>query len=96
VVEVVSRQRARIDLRLDPEARAAHLRVHALHAPGPDAPPLTAIGFHAEPAHGTLVLDVRIPDRQPPGLYSGVVVDAETNDPGGTLTVRIAAEPAGP
>ncbi|WP_139559180.1 hypothetical protein [Methylotetracoccus oryzae] len=96
VVEVLSRQHARIDLRLDPELRTTALRVHALHAPGPDAPPLTAITLRFEPAHGTLVLDVRIPDRQVPGLYSGVVVDAETNDPAGTLTVRVAAEPSVP
>ena len=88
-VEIQSRHRTRVDLQLDPGAQFRPLRVHALHAPLPGAPPLTALSFRGEPS-GVPLLAVSIPDHQPAGLYSGLVVDAETNEPAGTLTVHIA------
>jgi len=92
-IEIVSRHRTRVDLRLDAGTHLRALRVHALHAPDPNAPPLTAITFR--PDRGTALLAVSVPDPQPAGLYSGVVVDAESNEPVGTLTLLIAgsAEP---
>jgi hypothetical protein len=37
------------------------------------------------------VLRVNIPDRQPPGLYSGVVADGRTGEPYGTLTIKVGS-----
>jgi hypothetical protein len=37
-----------------------------------------------------LVLTVDIPSDQPPGVYTGAVVDSRTNAAGGTLSVTVA------
>jgi hypothetical protein len=37
-----------------------------------------------------LVLKVNVPGDQPPGTYTGAIVDSSTNAPGGTLSVTVA------
>lgn len=64
-------------------------RVHALHGPDPSVAPLTDLAFVVDGRPPNLLLRLRVPERQPPGLYTGVVVDAATNAPLGTLTVRV-------
>jgi hypothetical protein len=77
-----------LDLRAD--ANAATLGTPGLHALNGDAAPLTEIAF-ARGARGQMPgLTVRIPDEQPPGTYTGVVVDRETNEPRGTLSIRLS------
>ena len=38
----------------------------------------------------SLILTVNVPDGQPPGTYTGVIVDSRTNEAGGTLSVTVA------
>lgn len=64
-------------------------RVHALHALEPGVPPLAGVEFAGEA--GARVLRVVVAESQPAGTYSGVVVDAASNEPCGTLSVRIGA-----
>jgi hypothetical protein len=37
-----------------------------------------------------LVLTVNVPGDQPPGIYTGAIVDSSTNEAGGTLSVTVA------
>lgn len=94
-IEIASRHRTRVDLRLHPNARLQHLHAHALHPSGSTVPPVTGIAFRPDRGSGQLVLEVSIPDHQPAGVYSGIVVDGESNEPVGSLTLRVIA-PAAP
>lgn len=88
-IEVSSRQRARVNLNLPAGGCGYVPAAHALYAADPGIPPLTQVVFRHDPACTVPVLAVEIPDLQPPGLYTGVVVDQATNEPKGTLSVRI-------
>lgn len=89
VVEVRSRRRVRVALEMRRRgAPDTAPRVHALHALAPGAPPVAGVRF-ADGVDGDPVLQVDIDDAQPAGTYSGVVVDASTNVPCGTLSVVV-------
>lgn len=88
-IEMASTRRTRVTLNLPPQPDACVPAVHALYAGDPSFPPLTQVEFRIEPATSAPILTVGIPDDQPAALYSGVVVDRESNEPKGTLSVRI-------
>jgi hypothetical protein len=71
-----------LDLRSTPNAM---LSVLALRAADDSKPPLADIAFHDGAARP--VLRIKIPAGQPADTYSGVVVDARTHQPRGTLCV---------
>jgi len=89
VFEVSSSYRTQVMLKLARASRTLLPHVHALHAPDPAIPPLTSVRFSMEPATGVAMLHVDIPDRQSPATYTGVVVDRTTNEPCGTLCIRL-------
>ena len=64
-------------------------RVHALHAADPALPPLTDVRFTIDAAQPEPVLQLVIADEHPAATYTGVVVDGSTNEPRGTLSVRL-------
>jgi hypothetical protein len=88
-VEVSSSRRTQVMLKLPRVSRTLLPHVHALHAPDPAIPPLTNVRFSMEPATGVAMLHVDIPDWQSPATYTGVVVDRTTNEPCGTLCIRL-------
>jgi hypothetical protein len=88
-VEVSSSYRTQVTLKLARVSRTSLPHVHALHAPDPAIPPLTNVRFSMEPATGVAMLHVDIPDRQSPATYTGVVVDRATNEPCGTVCIRL-------
>jgi hypothetical protein len=55
-----------------------------------DKPRITGVGLETVPDEERLVLRLRIPSEQPPGIYSGIILDERTSLPRGTLTVRLA------
>ncbi|MCP3144096.1 hypothetical protein [Pyxidicoccus xibeiensis] len=89
-VELESGPRFEVSVELRPRAAGLPLRVHALCATGPDAPPLTHVSLEWIPDEARVVVRLRIPEGHPPGTYSGVVVDARTGLPQGTVYVRLA------
>ena len=89
-IEIASARRAQVTLDLPPRPPYTPL-VHALHAANPAFPPLAAVRFELRPGSATPVLVVEIPDGQPPSTYTGVVVEQETNEPVGTLVIRVLA-----
>jgi hypothetical protein len=88
-IEVVSSCPTTVSLDLR-SATGALLTVPALRAVDDTKPPLTEIGFHGR--EGRSVLRIRIPKGQPADTYSGVIVDAGTHQPKGTLCVSVWEE----
>jgi len=89
-VEVASVRPARVTLDLQPGSAGRALLVHGLHAVDPTATPLTDVAFDMDPSAEMVGVRVRVPEGQAPGLYAGVVVDRETGEPRGTISVRVA------
>jgi hypothetical protein len=89
-VDLQSRQRAEVTVDLRPGSSAGTLQVHDLRAPrGPGR--LTGITATHVASERRVVVTVTVPDDQPVGAYSGLIVDAETNLPRGTIAVRVFA-----
>jgi hypothetical protein len=88
-VEITSSRPIQVMLKLASGSRCYLLAIHALHAHDEAIPPLTDVRFLAEPATAHPMLRVNIPDTQAPATYTGVVVDAATNEPCGTLCIRL-------
>ncbi len=78
-----------LDLR--PAAGEAALEVTDLRAKDPTAAPLTGVTVAAAADPPRTIARVSVPHGQPPGLYTGLVLDAATNLPCGTLAVRVHA-----
>jgi hypothetical protein len=87
-VELVTARPARAWTELHPGAPAFTPLVGALCAAGSDAPPITDVAIEPRPGGG-LSLRVSIAADQPPGTYSGVIVDAATKVPRGTACVHL-------
>lgn len=90
-IEVVSTRPTQVTLDLHPHLEKYSLATYDLRAVDPEKPPLTDITFESSPDPGPVRLRIRVPDGQPPDIYTGVIVDKTTNLPRGTLSVRIAA-----
>lgn len=86
-LEVTSNQPNHIALDLKPFRAPGLLVVPPLRAMNSNRPELRDVEL--DTAKGRCVLRIRIPDQQPPGLYSGVVVDARTGEPCGTLAIQV-------
>jgi hypothetical protein len=89
-VEIASTRPVRVHFDLKPCAAGRPLATHGLRALEIDKPPLTEIAFETDRAGGPVALRLRVPEGQPPGLYTGVVVDQQSGEPLGTLTARLA------
>ncbi len=93
-LELTSTRRTQVKLEIRPQAVKVMPFVHALHAANPDLPPLTGVRFRFDPATAAPVLHIEVPDGHPAGSYMGVVVDSATEEPCGTLSVRVLPNPA--
>lgn len=87
--ELTSGRRTQVKLDIRPGAVKVMPVVHALHAANPDLPPLTGVRFQFDPATAAPVLHIDVADTQPAGTYVGVVLDSATEEPCGTLSVRV-------
>jgi hypothetical protein len=88
-IELASSRKTHVALDIRPTLGKAVPLVHALHAVNPAYPPLTGAHFTLDPEAMAPVLHLAIADAQPAATYSGVIVDGGTNEPCGTLSVRI-------
>ncbi len=89
-LELESPRRTEVSFDLRPRSMGLPLVVHDLRAPESDKPRITGVGLETVPDEERLVLRLRIPADQPPGIYSGIILDERTSLPRGTLTVRLA------
>ena len=94
-LDIASSQPAQVTLEIEPEAEREQLTVYELRCPETRNPPLTDVGLETAKYGRGLQLRLRVPATQPPGLYSGVVVDG-TGNVRGTLSVRIGEAPRAP
>ena len=90
-LDVESSKRTQVSVELKPMAETLPLIVHELRSFDAEQPRLTEVAITAGDADAGegLVVRLRIPDRQPRGVYSGLIVDTRTNLPRGTMTVRV-------
>jgi hypothetical protein len=86
-VDVSATQRVEVSVDLRPAA-ATTLAVHDLRAAEAGAPRIAGVTVERQADERWLVRVV-VPDGQPAGTYSGLIVDRETNLPKGTLAVRV-------
>ena len=91
IVEIASTRMARVTVDLPPHADVPNLAIGGLLALAPGPPPLTEVALAIDPALSRIVVRIRVPDGQPPGVYSGVIVDRTCGEPRGTITLRIDA-----
>jgi hypothetical protein len=89
-LELLSTQPVEVSLDLPPNSDGRQLRVLGLHAVDSDKPGLTDITFSPAKVDGHRKLRVFVPANQPAGSYSGVIVDRDTGELRGTLTVRVS------
>jgi len=89
VIEVASMRPTQVVLDLPSYPDHYTPIVHHLYASDPDLPPLREISFQRDKKSARHVLRLKIPKRHPAAVYTGVIVDKETNSPKGTLSVRI-------
>jgi hypothetical protein len=89
-IELNSRQPVHVLVDLRHGSADLHLVCLGLHAVDSTKPPLTDITLIREPSEVPIKLRIAIPNDQPPGTYSGVIVNRNTGEPHGTLTVSIA------
>jgi hypothetical protein len=89
-IEMISNRPVQVSLDLREGSESLPLVTPGLHAVDPGKAALTDISFAPEPGGASLKLKISIPDTHPPGTYSGVVVNRDTGETHGTLSVRIA------
>ena len=92
-IEVASAQPAEVELDLRPEAAGAALVVHALRCANPATPRMTDVTLDLRSPDDPLTLRIRVPGDQPPGVYTGVILDERTSLTVGTVSVRITPGP---
>jgi hypothetical protein len=90
-IEVASRRPAQVSLDLGPGCETQSLTVLSVNSIDAKKPAITGVRFVPD-VQGRLKLVVRIADDQPSGTYTGVVVDRNSGDTWGTLSIRIAEE----
>jgi hypothetical protein len=88
-IEIASARMARVTIDLAPHATAANLATSGLHAIEPGQPPLKDVAFTIDAPANRPIVRIRVPENQPAGVYNGVIVDKDSGDARGTLTVRI-------
>jgi hypothetical protein len=90
-IEVCSPFRTQVMLNFTDGSRNIVPRAHTLHASDPNICPLAGVSFKTPPASLVPTLLIEIVDAQCPATYTGVIVDELTNEPCGTLCIRLSA-----
>ena len=89
-IEVVSLRPVQVSVELRPNSEPQSLVALGLSAVDSGKPTLKDISLVPDDVAGRIKLRLRIPESQPPGTYSGVIVNRENGETRGTLSVRIA------
>jgi hypothetical protein len=89
-IELQSIHRVQVDLKLPQSSENRSLITLGLRSVDPKMPPLTDIRFVSSKGKEGGKMLVKIPDKQPAGTYSGVVVDHLSGETRGTLTIRVS------
>ncbi len=87
--EIICSRQVQVEFQFFSGADRIAPAVHYLQARDQTIPPLTGVFFTVSQDSKRPALNIPVPEGQPAGTYSGVIVDAATNLPGGTLIVRL-------
>ncbi|MEA2679135.1 MAG: hypothetical protein QOK03_857 [Candidatus Binataceae bacterium] len=90
-IEIASARMTRVTIDLAPHATAANLATTGLHAIEPERPALSDVTFTIDAPANRSIVRIRVPDNQPAGVYNGVIVDKDSGEARGNLTVHIEA-----
>jgi hypothetical protein len=88
-IEVISLRPVQVSVELRPNSEPQSLVALGLSAVDSGKPILKDISLVPDEVAGRLKLRLRIPESQPPGTYSGVIVNRESGETRGTLSIRI-------
>ncbi len=88
-VQVAAARPVEVALDLRPERVTGALRAHELRSADPRKPRLRDVAVRD--GDGTPVLHIGVPDDHPAGAYEGLVLDAATNRPVGSVRVVLSA-----
>ncbi len=88
-VQVSSRRRTEVTVDLKPGSLDALLSVYDLRARDSALPRISGVAADVSKADHRVTLRIEVPDGQPPGVYTGVIVDEASNLARGTLMVRV-------
>jgi hypothetical protein len=89
-IEVVSIRPVQVSVELRPNSEAKSLVSLGLKAVDSSKPALSDISLVPDEIPGRIKLRLRIPESQPAGTYSGVIVNRDSGEARGTLSIRIA------
>jgi hypothetical protein len=89
-VAVVSPYPTEVSLDLRPQAANGRVTVQSLRAVDGDKPRLSDVAV--EDSEGAMTLRIRVPEGQPAGIYTGLIVDEATSRPVGTVNLHITRE----
>ena len=89
-IEVISLRPVRVSVELWPNSEAKSLVSLGLSAVDSSKPALSDISLVPDEVPGRIKLRLRIPENQPSGTYSGVIVNRDSGEARGTLSIRIA------
>jgi hypothetical protein len=88
-LDIESTRRTEVTVDLRPRSSDRALRVPELRSPEPGLPHIQGVIIEAVPGEERMVIRIRVPDAQPPGSYSGIILDEQAGLPRGTLSVRV-------
>jgi hypothetical protein len=86
-IETHSARPVQVTCKLSPPSARFVPSVPALYSNDPNVPPLKSLRFELRDDRPILLVD--IPDDQPLGTYAGAIVDMNTNQAGGFVSVSI-------
>jgi len=89
-LEIASARPVQVSLDLREHSEALPLISLGLRAVDENKPPLNDISFAPATTRGAIRLRISVPDSHPPGTYSGVIVNRDSGETLGTLSISIA------
>lgn len=89
IIEIASSRMTRVTVDLAPNAVAGTLAINGLHSLEAEKPPLRDVVLALDTGSNHAVVRIRVPDGQPAGTYSGVIVGKDSGEPRGTITLRV-------
>jgi len=88
-VDILSKGRAEVTVELKPGSPKAELAVHDLRAGNAKLPRISGVTVQGHASENRVLVRLKLPDDQPAGTYSGLIVDNKSNLPMGMLSVRV-------
>ena len=85
--DIVSARPALVQVELEPDKATGHITAHGLRSLKPDCTPIP-VTFETL-GENNLVVRIRVPDDQAPGLYTDVLLDSETGKIVGNMSLEL-------